>query len=249
MYRVSLDNFEGPLDLLLFFIKRDEIDIYDIPIAYITEEFLGYIRFMEELDIDVAGEFILMASTLMAIKAKLLIPQAAEADADDMLEEDPRLQLTRQLLEYKRFKEAAKKMRDLEAQAVKVYRRGMDDEELLDNADPAKEALQELTIFQLMETFKELMEKAKANPPVHKVQKRVTTIARQTAFVKQYLKEKGRSSFKILLQQIEDKLVLVTTFLAILDMAKEGTLWIYTSEDDAAEFEIDLRIQGSESGS
>lgn len=249
MYRVNLDNFEGPLDLLLFFIKRDEIDIYDIPIAYITDEFLGYIRFMEELDIDVAGEFILMASTLMAIKAKLLIPQAAEADAEDMLEEDPRLALTRQLLEYKRFKEAAKKMRDFEEQASKLYRRGTDDSELLDDADPAKEALQELSIYQLMETFKELMEKAKANPPIHKVQKRVTTIARQTAFVKDYLKQKGRSSFKTLLLEISDKLVLVTTFLAILDMAKEGMLWIYASEEDASEFELDLRADNSDPGS
>lgn len=241
MYRVSLDNFEGPLDLLLFFIKRDEIDIYDIPIAYITEEFLGYIRFMEELDIDVAGDFILMASTLMAIKAKLLIPQATESEAEDVLEEDPRLELTRQLLEYKRFKEAAKRMRAFEEQAISRYRRGAEEDLKSADWEPAKEALQEVSIYHLMETFKALMDQAKAKPPIHTVRKRVTTIAKQSAWIKEQLQQKGRISFLALLKAIDDRLVLVTTFLATLDMAKEGKLWIYhNEEDEATHFELEL---------
>lgn len=241
MYRVNLDNFEGPLDLLLFFIKRDEIDIYDIPISYITEEFLGYIRYLEELDIDVAGDFILMASTLMAIKAKLLIPQVTETDAEDILESDPRLALTQQLLEYKRFKEVSKKMRSLEKAANQRYRRGVSEAERLDmDENNAAEALKELSVYHLMDTFKKLLAEAETKPPVHKLQKRVTTVAKQSAFIQQRLKEWGKSSFHRLLEEIDDKLVLVTTFLAVLDLAKEGKLWIYV-EDDAAVFFIELR--------
>ena len=102
MYRVKLKNFEGPLDLLLFFIKRDELDIYNIPISYITEQFLEYIRLMEELDLDVASEFILMASMLMSIKAKMMLPK--EDDEEQMDESDPRYALVQRLLEYKRYK-------------------------------------------------------------------------------------------------------------------------------------------------
>lgn len=241
MYRVNLDNFEGPLDLLLFFIKRDEIDIYDIPISYITEEFLGYIKYLEELDIDVAGDFILMASTLMAIKAKLLIPQVTESDVDDILEADPRLALTRQLLEYKRFKEVSKKMRLQEQLANKQYRRGISEAERIDmDENNASEALKELSVYHLMDTFKKLIEEAEVKPPVHKLQKRVTTIAKQSVFIQQRLKEWGKSSFKRLLEEIDDKLVLVTTFLAVLDLAKEGKLWIYVDEDVSA-FSIELR--------
>lgn len=240
MYRVSLDNFEGPLDLLLFFIKRDEIDIYDIPISYITEEFLAYIRYLEELDIEVAGDFILMASTLMAIKAKYLIPQATDTPADEILEEDPRLELTRQLLEYKRFKEAAKKMRQFEERSVKQYRKGIDLTQLDDQLDPAKEALKEITVFDLMHTFKELIAKSNEQKPIHTVKKRVTTIAKQSAFIKKKLSDFGRISFLTLIEEMDDRLVLVTTFLAVLDLAKEGALLIFV-EDQTNHFAIELR--------
>nr|NIR86196.1 segregation/condensation protein A [Candidatus Bathyarchaeota archaeon] len=111
MYRVQLKNFEGPLDLLLFFIKRDELDIYDIPISYITNQFLEYINLMEELDLDVASEFILMASMLMSIKAKMMLPQ--EESDEEFDEHDPRYELVQRLLEYKRYKEMAGKMEDV----------------------------------------------------------------------------------------------------------------------------------------
>lgn len=240
MYRVNLDNFEGPLDLLLFFIKRDEIDIYDIPISYITEEFLAYIRYLEELDIEVAGDFILMASTLMAIKAKYLIPQATEQPIDEVLEEDPRLELTRQLLEYKRFKEVAIKMRHFEEAALKQYRKGIDLTQNISQEDSAIEALKEITVFDLMNTFKALLEKAEVQKPIHTVKKRVTTIAKQSAFIKRRLAELGRTSFKTVVEELEDKLVLVTTFLAVLDLAKEGAIWIFV-KDDTNEFAIELR--------
>ena len=105
MYRVQLQNFEGPLDLLLFFIKRDELDIYDIPISYITNQFLEYLHLLEELDLDVASEFVWMASNLMSIKAKMMLPRE-DSDEEDLLDEqDPRYELVQQLLEYKRYKD------------------------------------------------------------------------------------------------------------------------------------------------
>ncbi|MBP1679421.1 MAG: Segregation and condensation protein ScpA, partial [Bacteroidetes bacterium] len=106
MYRVKLSEFEGPLDLLLFFIKRDELDITDIPISRITQEFLEYLHLMASLDLDIAGEFIVMAATLMQIKVRMLLPRDESAEG----EEDPRAELVRRLVEYKRFKELAEKM-------------------------------------------------------------------------------------------------------------------------------------------
>jgi segregation and condensation protein A len=123
VYRVQLNNFEGPLDLLLFFIKRDELDIYDIPISYITNQYLEYVNLMEELDLDVASEFILMASMLMSIKAKMMLPRE-EDENEEIDETDPRYELVQKLLEYKRYKEMAIKMADIDEETRKRYKRG-----------------------------------------------------------------------------------------------------------------------------
>ena len=124
MYRVQLNNFEGPLDLL-FFIKRDELDIYDIPISYITDQFLGFIKLMEELDLDVASEFVLMASMLMSIKAKMMLPREEQDEDLNLDESDPRYELIQRLLEYKRYKEMAVKMSDIDEETRKKYTRGV----------------------------------------------------------------------------------------------------------------------------
>ena len=121
MYKIKLENFEGPLDLLLFFIKRDELDIYDIPISYITEEFMSYINLMEELDLEIAGDFILMASTLMQIKARMLLPKEIDEKGEEI---DPRAELVNALLEYKRYKEMSEELSISEAQQRKVNYRG-----------------------------------------------------------------------------------------------------------------------------
>ena len=124
MYRVQLQNFEGPLDLLLFFIKRDELDIYDIPISYITNQFLEYLHLLEELDLDVASEFVWMASNLMSIKAKMMLPRE-DSDEDNLLDEqDPRYELAQQLVEYKRYKEMSLKLSDIDEETRKQYGRG-----------------------------------------------------------------------------------------------------------------------------
>jgi len=120
MYKVQLKNFEGPLDLLLFFIKRDELNIYDIPIYHITREFLDYIRLMEELDLEVASEFIYMASLLMSIKARMMLPHENE-DEEELDEHDPRYELVQKLLEYKRYKEMAEKLTIIDEETPKIF--------------------------------------------------------------------------------------------------------------------------------
>src|SRR5699024_6915594 len=147
MYRVQLKNFEGPLDLLLFFIKRDELEIYDIPVSYITEQFLEYIRLLEELDLDVASEFILMASMLMSIKAKMMLPKE-ESDDEELDESDPRYELVQRLLEYKRYKEMAGKMSDIEIEAQKKHYRGYHKADGVEK-QASGEALKDVTMFDL----------------------------------------------------------------------------------------------------
>src|SRR5699024_9386488 len=169
MYRVELKNFEGPLDLLLFFIKKDELDIYDIPISYITRQFLDYIGFMEELDLDVASEFILMASTLMSIKARMMLPQE-EDDSDELNEDDPRYQLVQRLLQYKRYKEAAGKMRSLSDEVEKqYYRKNYEADQVEKQADG--EALREVSMYELMVAFKKVLTDIKRQEVTHRVER------------------------------------------------------------------------------
>lgn len=152
MYRVQLNNFEGPLDLLLFFIKRDELDIYDIPISYITKQFLEYINLLEELDLDVASEFILMASMLMSIKAKMMLPRE-DSDEEELDETDPRYELVQRLLEYKRYKEMSEKMADMDEETRKKYMRGYPEADTVEQ-QATGEALQDVTMFDLIAAFK-----------------------------------------------------------------------------------------------
>ena len=133
MYSIKLDNFEGPLDLLMFFIKRDELDIYDIPIASITQEFLEYVRIMELLDLELAGEFVVMAATLLGIKAQMLLPRetAVGPDGVEVELEDPRSELVQKLLEYKRYKEVADQLStQADEQRYVLYRQVFEAEEI-----------------------------------------------------------------------------------------------------------------------
>ena len=169
MYKVQLKNFEGPLDLLLFFIKRDELNIYDIPIYHITREFLDYIRLMEELDLDVASEFIYMASLLMSIKARMMLPQ--ENDEEDELDEhDPRYELVQKLLEYKRYKEMAAKLTVLDEETRQKYFRGYHEADQVDK-QATGEALKDVTIFDLMSAFRKVLSDIKKQNSYHRVEK------------------------------------------------------------------------------
>lgn len=238
MYRVQLKNFEGPLDLLLFFIKRDELDIYDIPISYITKQFLEYINLMEELDLDVASEFILMASMLMSIKAKMMLPQE---ESDEKIDEhDPRYELVQRLLEYKRYKEMAGKMEDVAEEAQKSYFRGNHEADQVDK-QATGEALKDVTMFDLMAAFKKVLADIKKQEAVHRVEKIEYTVEEQTEYVLDRLQQSGRTSFRTMCKELKNQTKIVVTFLAILEMLKERQINLYVEDDDPTEFYLDLK--------
>ncbi|MCW9705589.1 segregation and condensation protein A [Fodinibius salsisoli] len=238
MYRVQLKNFEGPLDLLLFFIKRDELDIYDIPISYITNQFLEYISLMEELDLDVASEFILMASMLMSIKAKMMLPQ--EDSGEELDEHDPRYELVQQLLEYKRYKEMAEKMESIEEEAQKKHYRGYLEADQVEK-QASGEALKDVTMFDLMAAFKKVLTDIKKQNTVHHVEKVQHTIEEQTEYVLDLLQNRGRTAFRKMCLELQSRTKIVVTFLAILEMLKERQINLYVENDDPTDFFLDLK--------
>ena len=152
-YKIKLEIFEGPLDLLLYLIKKEEVDIYDIPIAKITDQYLEYLEMMKLLDLDIAGEFIVMAATLMQIKSKMLLPPD-ETPQEELLEEDPRSELVKRLLEYKKFKEAADALAEKETLASRMYSRKSEEKEPVEVEDsPFFEA----SIFDLLTAFSKIL--------------------------------------------------------------------------------------------
>lgn len=216
-YRVKTEIFEGPFDLLLFLIRKHEIDIYDIPIHDITNQFLEYIELMKFLDLEVAGEFIEMVATLMSIKARMLLPKPVFGDDENV--EDPRTELVQRLLEYKKFKEAASEMYEFEDQKRKLYPRKFfpkpDDEQPVST----EEYLQNVTLFDLLLAFK----KALDNMPkitYHEVRKIEVTIEEQTAYILDALEKSESVRFTELISDFKDKIIIVVTFLAILELIK-----------------------------
>lgn len=239
MYKVQLKNFEGPLDLLLFFIKRDELDVYDIPISHITREFLDYIRLMEELDLDVASEFIYMASLLMSIKARMMLPSDDEDD-EEMDEFDPRYELVQKLLEYKRYKEMAEKLAVIDEETRQKYYRGFHDADTVE-AMASGEALQDVTIFDLMSAFRNVLADIKKQNVYHRVEKVEATIEEQSDFLRETLRQRGRLSFRELGKEIGRRIIIVVTFLAVLEMLKEQEINLFVEDEDPTDFYIDLK--------
>jgi len=228
MYKVQLKNFEGPLDLLLFFIKRDELNIYDIPIYHITREFLGYLRLMEELDLEVASEFIYMASMLMSVKARMLLPQEPSED-DEIDEHDPRYELVQKLLEYKRYKEMAEKLTVYDENTRKKYFRGFHDADEVDK-QASGEALKDVTLFDLMSAFRKVLSDIKKQNTYHRVEKVETTIEEQTENIHAILRERGRTSFREICIEAGNRMVIVVAFLAVLEMLKEQQINLYIGD-------------------
>lgn len=219
-YTITLPQFEGPFDLLLFFIERDELDIYDIPIAKITNDFLAYIRQMEALNIDLASEFILVAATLMRIKAKLLIPRK-EIDEEGN-EIDPRDELIQRLLEYKRYKSVLEEMRQLESSQQLRHLRGNTIKDLSNIATKALVdiELQSVTLFKLMKSFEKVLQrledkKAKA---VHKVFRYNHTVRGQKQFLLTNLRIGVQTEFKDIFGNCTTRVEAIITFLAMLEL-------------------------------
>ena len=209
-YKVKLERFEGPLDLLLYLIKKQEINIYDIPIAKITEQYLEYIRMLEFLNLELAGEFLVMAATLMRVKARMLLPPKEEEDEEI---EDPRKQLVQQLLEYQRFKEAAGKLDAMKYQRSLLYARPEQDIE----AD-VTEVDYDYNLFDLIASFQKVLERAKVR--VVDVRAEETSIEEKIEFLKEKLAQQKVIEFEDLFSGDTRPVDLIATFLALLEMLR-----------------------------
>lgn len=227
-YQIKLPQFEGPFDLLLFFIERDELDVYDIPISQITNEFLDYIHHAEKMNIELASEFILVAATLMRIKAKLLLPRK-ELDEEGN-EIDPRKELVDKILEYKRFKEILDDMRNLEDARGKIFERSNVQSELKSIADSvAGEAeLHTLTLFKLMKSFEKVMNKfeMEKNKPVHKVINYPYTLEESREVILNKVRTERNVSFARLFEICENRIHAIFTFLSLLELIQMRSIQI-----------------------
>lgn len=159
LYKIKLQNFEGPLDLLLFFVRKDELNIYDIPIARITKSYLEYLQLMQDLNLDIASEFILMAATLMRIKVKMMLPKDPVAEEEEEMM-DPREELSRRLIEYRQFKEASKSLSELDEYWRQVYRRSYFNFDLLPQNEEEVIGLKDISFFDLLTAYKKALEKS-----------------------------------------------------------------------------------------
>jgi segregation and condensation protein A len=211
----KLPRFEGPLDLLLHLIKRDEVDIHDIPIAHITKQYLQYIEIMRLLDLEVAGEFLVMAATLMRIKAKMLLPLPASNEEED--EGDPREELVQRLVEYRLYKEAAEKMQEQEALRRTLHERGMVPSE--DDAGPLP--LAPATLFDLLGALQRVLAR-KPERVVYAVQTEEFDIEDKMSLIARTVAEGGQLLFSDLVQAARARMEIVVSFMALLELVKLG---------------------------
>ena len=227
MYKIKLDTFEGPLDLLLFFIKRDELDIYDIPISSITKEFLEYVNLIKILDLEVAGDFILMASTLMHIKARMLLPREIDEKGEEI---DPRAELVKALLEYKRYKEMSEELSFFESNQRMLKYRGNFSSDLEEAPHEFETLLKNVSIYDLAKAFKKAIEQVK-EVPVHEIKKELVSIDEQVDFIFGMLNDRGEIEFLILVKDLIEKIRIVVTFIALLELVKSGMIGIKESQN------------------
>lgn len=221
MYKIQIPNFEGPFDLLLYFIKRDELNVYDIPISKITNEFLQYVKIMKVLDLELAGEFIVMASTLMYIKGKLLLPVESDEDGEPL--EDPRTQLVQQLLEYKQIKEAAWELSEKEEENKYTYYRNVFDMEQHDSIE--NELYKNANLFDLLNAFQKTLESKKSDLIRHSVEMYSYSIEELSDIVMKKLIINSKVNFIDIVEK-SNKLHIVVAFLAILNLMKAEKILI-----------------------
>ena len=214
-YYVKVDNFEGPMDLLLFFIQRDKLNIYDIPIAHITKEFLDYMKMMDMMNIDLGGEFVYMATLLMKIKAKMLLPVS---DDDEEQIEDPRTPLVQRLLEYQQYKKVSEDLQEQYESHSVHYPRGQEMEYYKQNGQ-FQEPLHNLTLFTLSSIFKELINRLPDVNP-YELHEEPIHLDEQIAFLIEEIDAVKRLNFKNLIPVLKTRLRIVVTFMAILEMLR-----------------------------
>ncbi len=212
---IKLERFEGPLDLLLHLIKRDEVDIYDIPIARITDQYLQTLELMRSLDLEVAGEFLVMAATLMRIKAKMLLPLPPVGEEEDA--GDPRDELVQRLVEYRQFKEAAGTLKSREEERRNQYERGM----LPGEEEAGPLPLARVSLFDLLDALNRVLARA-PEAPVYAIAAESFALEDKIALLGQALAERGRLSFEELLGHCRSRSEMIVTFIALLELIKLG---------------------------
>ncbi len=231
-YQIKLPEFEGPFDLLLFFIERDELDIYNIPINTIIRDFLDYTHAQEKLNIELGSEFILFISTLMRIKAKMLLPRR-ELDAQGN-EIDPRQELVDKILEYKKFKEASREMAEMEALRLLMVKRGNLQRELAQVGDEATEGteIQTVTLFKLMKSFEKVMQRLhdRNNRPVHTVVQYDYTMEGSRSFVLQMVEKEKNVSFEKIFDVCENRIHAIFLFLSLLELVQQSYMSMLIGE-------------------
>ena len=255
-YQIKLEHFEGPFDLLLFFIERDELDIYNIPINTIIKDFLNFIHGEEKLNIELSSEFILFVSTLMRIKAKMLLPRK-ELDAQGN-EIDPRQELVDKILEYKRFKEASIKMAEMEALRMLVAKRGNLQKEMMQVGEDASEGseIQTITLFKLMKAFEKVMLRLheKNNKPVHTVVQYNYTMEGSREFMLTLVQQQKHAAFEKIFDECQDRIHAIFLFLSLLELVQQQYMkmiigegrnnfiieWNENREEDIAAIDINL---------
>ncbi|MCE2821170.1 MAG: segregation/condensation protein A [Saprospiraceae bacterium] len=228
-FTIKLPVFEGPFDLLLFFIERDELDIYNIPIASITDEFLEYLHQMESLNVDLASEFIVVAATLMRIKAKMLLPRKPVDEEGNEI--DPRQELVQRLLEYKKYKSVLEDLRKLEDIRSFMNPRGYASEELKRLAEQtlADTELESVSLYKLLRTFERLInrfDEEKKTRRIHTVYNYSYTIQDQRQYLTDRLREGGKKDFEELFMQLENRVHAIITFLALLELLNAQEIMI-----------------------
>jgi len=231
-YYIKLPQFEGPFDLLLFFIERDELDIYNIPITKIIKDFLDYVHTQEQLNIELSSEFILFISTLMRIKAKMLLPRK-ELDMQGN-EIDPRQELIDKILEYKRFKEAAAQMAEMEAMRMLMMKRGNLQKELTQIGEEASEGteIQTVTLFKLMKAFERVMQRVhdRNNKPVHTVTNYNYTMESSREVMMQTIQQEKTVAFEKIFEISENRIHAIFLFLSLLELAQQRYMTLILGE-------------------
>ena len=240
-FQVRLEMFEGPLDLLLHLIREHQLDILDIPMARITEEYLRYLALMQELDLDVAGEFLLMAATLIHIKSRMLLPPEELADGEEPEEEDPRAALVDRLLEYKKYKEAAQTLGLLEAEQFLVHRRGVPALEL------TLEGPLQVSMFELLRAFRDVLRRTDVPTPIE-ITPEELSVGQRVVSLLDRLAEESPLEFATLFADAHRRVEIVVTFLALLELLRRrlatarqaepmGPIMIYRSMEQAGNSE------------
>lgn len=224
VYQVKLPAFEGPLDLLLHLIRVNEVDIYDIPIARITDEYFQYLALLEQLDLEVAGEFLVMAATLVYIKSKMLLPADPSA-TEEAFEEDPRTPLVDMLLEYQRFRAAAETLSGREDQQRQFFFRSTPLEV------PVGGGPLEVNLFDLLTAFREVLERATDQPVLELLTRPVSTGERMVAILDRVATVEASVTFESLFPPDADRWLVIVTFLALLELLRQGSIQVRQQVD------------------